>query len=343
MYTDRTADDILADMKEAVRDDVDKREGSIVHDMLAPPAQEHEMIGYILEAILELGFADTSQAEYLERRTAEQYVDREDAVAATGALVITGDNGTELLAGTRIPLADGTAVLTTEYSVIANGAITVPAVAEIPGEAGNIAAGALFVPDVPGVASVSNTVAFSGGVDIESDEDLKARYFLRIRKPITSGNEYHYQLMATSVAGVSAARVYPLWNGNGTVKVVVLDTNGRAPAQTIVDAVLARIQAERIIGATPTVIAVTEVPINIAATVTLAGGLLPADVQAAVVANISAYLAQAGTLVRYSQVANAIIDTENVLDYSGLTINGSTANVTINADSVAIVGTVTLT
>jgi uncharacterized phage protein gp47/JayE len=46
-------------------------------------------------------------------------------------------------------------------------------------------------------------------------------------------------------------------------------------------------------------------------------------------------------IVRYSKIASILLDTPSVLDYSNLTVNGGTANVTIADGSVAVGGTVT--
>src|SRR5690606_25751366 len=106
----------------------------------------------------------------------------------------------------------------------------------------------------------------------------------------TSGNKYHYELWATEVEGVSAARVHPLWDGNGTVKVVLVDTEGRAPAPEVVAATAAHIEEQRPIGATVTVVPVTEVPVDIEVSLSLSGDLMVEDVRAEVERHISNYL-----------------------------------------------------
>lgn len=350
MYTDRTRDDILEGMLEASRDDVDKREGSVVYDLLAPPAEEHEMLGFQLEAIEENGFIDTAQAEYIDRRAAELGVYRKDAEKATGTLVFADYPNTEIPIGTQVVAQSGDVVQTlqtVEYAVIPeSGEVSVETEALIAGVDGNIRANSeLTCEELPN-AIVTNPEPFTGGVDIEPDDELKARYLLKVRKPITSGNVYHYELWAREIEGISQARVHPLWNGPGTVKVVVINSEGRAPTPDQVASVASHIEGQRPIGATVTVVSITEVPINITATLTLTGGLMPEDVRTELESNIANYLATAGTTIRYSQIANAIIDTEGVVDYSGLTIGKDETmgpdNLTIDNDAVAIVGTVVL-
>lgn len=351
MYTDRTRSDILDDMLVVVRNDVDKREGSVVHDMLAPPAEEFEMLGFVLEAILENGFIDTAQGEFVDKRAAEMGIYRKQAEFATGALVITGITGTEIEVGTRITAQTSSVLVgieTVDYAVIPEaGYIVVNAIATAAGESGNISADAEFTSEAFRYESITAVRAFEGGIDVEPDDELKGRYLLKVRKPITSGNIYHYELWAREVEGISQARVVPLWDGNGTVKVIVIDSDGRAPLPAKVVETQAHIDAVKPIGATVTVFAIKEVSINVSATLVLDGDLLPADVAQAVEDSIADYLSEASETVRYSQIASALLDTEGVRDYSGLLIGVDAGtlgvdNLDIDGDVVAVVGTVTI-
>jgi uncharacterized phage protein gp47/JayE len=225
---------------------------------------------------------------------------------------------------------------------------TVNAEAEDGGLAGNVAAGlinALAPGDLYGVVTVTNPANFDGGADEEDDAALLKRLKDKVSNPVTSGNAAHYRQWALEVAGVGDAKVYPVWNGGGTVKVVLLDTEGTAPAQTIIDAATAYIEDNRPIGATVTVVGVTEVPINITATLTLAEGKTSTDAQTEVSALLKDYLktmAFTDTVVRFSQIAALVLNAESVIDYTNLTINGGTTNITIVDGSVAVAGTVTV-
>lgn len=79
-----------------------------------------------------------------------------------------------------------------------------------------------------GVAAVSNLGAATGGYDAETDAALYARLSAFRREPATSGNIHQYEQWALEVDGVGAARAIDLWNGPGTVK-VVLAGNGLEP------------------------------------------------------------------------------------------------------------------
>lgn len=82
MYEAFTYSFILQRMLHRVSDDVDKREGSVIYDALAPAAAELSEMYAQLDANQVLLFADTAAGEWLERRTAEFGVERQPATFA---------------------------------------------------------------------------------------------------------------------------------------------------------------------------------------------------------------------------------------------------------------------
>jgi uncharacterized phage protein gp47/JayE len=351
MFEDKTAEALLDAMLDNAPDDVDKREGSVVYDLLAPAAIEFSLAYTELDTLLLLAFADTTEGEWLDKYVAMFGLERKPAVKATGQVTFTGPDGTIIPAGTRLVTDDVEPVyfVTTADATIAGGSATVSAEAEEGGVKGNVSAGEITSLAIDEeyfeVVSVTNNEPFTGGVDEESDDELRARLLDRLRRPVTSGNANHYRQWALEVAGVGDAKVYPVWNGPGTVKVVLLDTEKKAPPQSIVDAVATHIESVRPVGANVTVVGATEVPINISAILTLAPGVVIEDVQPEIETAVIEYLksiAFVEPVVRYSRIANLILNTNGVSDYSNLTVNGGTSNITIADGSVAVLGTVTL-
>ena len=70
---------ILSNMLNKLPDNYDKRQGSILYDILAPCALELAAYYQTLEAYLDLSFVETSTGSYLEKRTAELGIKREPA------------------------------------------------------------------------------------------------------------------------------------------------------------------------------------------------------------------------------------------------------------------------
>src|SRR5262249_42460224 len=82
------------------------------------------------------------------------------------------------------------------------------------------------LPEVPGVTAVS--VDVTGGVDEESDDDLRVRVLERIRQPPQGGAIHDYVRWAKAVPGCTRAWVSPLEMGIGTVTVRVMFDDLRA-------------------------------------------------------------------------------------------------------------------
>lgn len=358
MYEDQTKAAILERMLAASPDDIDKRQGSVTYDLLSPAAIEMTGLYTALDTVLELGFADTTSGEYLDRLAAEFGLTRKPAVKATGTLTFTGPDGTAIPAGTIASTGGDNPVyfVTKAAATIVKTSVTVAAEAEEPGADGNVSIGAIntMVGDLVGIVTVTNAVNFEGGVDTESDEALLARYYERARRAVTSGNANHYRQWALEVPGVSDARVYPIWNGPGTVKVVLLGVDKTAPDAPVIEAAQKYIdptqdgrgEGAAPIGAIATVQGAVEVPINIAAEVDLAPGATLDEVKAQVEAGARAYLetlAFRDPIVRINQIGNVILDIPPVIDFNNLTLNGTTGNIAVNDGEVAVLGTVTIT
>ena len=77
-----TYEELLQAMLDRVPSNVDKREGSIIYDALAPCAYFLAQQNFQLENYLDLVFPDTAVGEYLDRAVAAFGVTRKPASAA---------------------------------------------------------------------------------------------------------------------------------------------------------------------------------------------------------------------------------------------------------------------
>lgn len=348
LYTDETFDTIMERMLARLPDDIDKREGSVVYDLLAPAAVELEQAYMEMDNVLNIGFIDTTYGEYIDRRAAEQGLTRKAAIKATGLAVFSGPDDMLIPTGTRISTDTPVYFVTTADATVVGGVATVPLEAETGGVSGNVTVGAIttVLDDLSGVVSVTNTEALTGGVDAETDAELIERYIEKVSRPITSGNKYQYESWAKEIAGIADARCYPLWNGPLTVKVVVINSEKRSPAQAVITQAFNYIEEQRPVGAIVTVVGVGEVSIDVAADLTLLAGVDINAVKTSIAENLTKYfkeIAFVDSVVRYTQVGNAVLDAPGVIDYANLTVNGTVANIALGANEVPVVGAVTVT
>src|SRR5665648_47420 len=239
MFDEMTYKAILADMLSRVTSDVDKREGSIIYDSLAPCAYQLAQTYFQLNTFIDLVSGDTAVSEYLDRVVADYGITRKVATYATRKITTTGAVGI----GTRWGLNDTTYIITELISANAYKSIC-----EQVGTIGNQYSGTLEnIDNVSGVTAILTNIITSGA-DEETDDNLRDRFYNQIQSPSTSGNADNYIQWALEVPGVGDAKVFPLWDGAGTVKILVVD-NDMAIDETLEITVFDYIEEVRPIGA----------------------------------------------------------------------------------------------
>ncbi|MBD8500748.1 baseplate J/gp47 family protein [Paenibacillus arenosi] len=348
MYEQQTWRKLLDEMLEGLQtSQVAKREGTFVYDVLSPAALQLEQVYEQLEDVLRLGFAETTNGPYLDMRADEHGLQRKAPEAAQGSVRFSGRAGSVITKGAIVATASGTLFQTTQEVVFADSQpVRVDITAVELGGSGNVPAGLIntVITELAGVQSVTNDSSTYGGYDGETDSELLARLLAKVRNPATSGNVDHYMQWAMDIAGIGDAKVFPVWNGPGTVKVVLLSTEQRAPAQGLIDEVKQHIEKMRPIGAEVTIVAAKEVPVHIEVDVSLTQeGTDLALVRAEIERSATDYLGKLAfrdPVVRIARIANAVLDSSSVLDYTSLRLNGGTQNLVLEADQVAVLGTV---
>ena len=340
MYENITEEVILQRMMDRVPSSMDKREGSIIHDALAPTAIEHQLLYIDLDTFLREVFSDKASREYLVKRAAERNVIPHPATAAVWKASFTPkalevENGTRFncdnlnLAVTR-KIDDGIYELTCETA----------------GSIGNGCQGKLIpINYVTGLETAELAELVTPGNDEEETEAFRERYLTILRKPSTSGNIYDYYNWAMACKGVGAAKVFPLAYGPGTVKVVIADEDKTAATPALLKVVKDYIEEMRPIGATVTIASAEELPVNIMGRVKLKNGLNLGKVQAAFRTAFNAFLKDNAfdiSYVGYARVGNILLETAGVEDYADLTINGFSHNIELTDEQIAVIGTVTL-
>lgn len=322
-------------MLSRVTNDVDKREGSIIYDALAPAAFQLAQTYFNLNNFIDLVSGDTAVGEYLDRVVADYGLTRKQATKAIRRIVTTES----IPVSSRWGLNDTSYVITEIISTD-----TYKAECEQYGEIGNIYTGALEnIDNISGTATLTDII--TSGQNTESDDNLRARFYAYLQRPSTSGNAFNYKEWAMNVPGVGDAKVFPLWNGNGTVKVLVVGSNMEID-ETLEPVVHDYIETVRPIGATVTVDSPNEKIIVITANITLDGSAIFNDVVNSFTSSIAKYFKELTFetySVSYAKIGSILLSTPGIADYNSLLIDGGTANIAIGATEMPIVGTITLT
>jgi uncharacterized phage protein gp47/JayE len=357
MYEHMTFDFILQRMLSRVPDTIDKREGSVIYDSCAPAAAELAQMYIELDINYNLSFVDTATGEYLSRKTAEFGVNRASATPAErkGLFYNSANQLMDVPVGNRFSIADLTFVVTEKI-----GIGTYKMTCETPGTVGNEQFGTLLPIDyVGGLNRAVLAEVLVPGEDEEPDDELRQRFYAAINEPAFGGNIADYKQRINAIPGVGATKVYPVWQGGGTVKCTIIAADWAPPSQTLVDEVQTimdpTVNSGQGLGQAPidhkvTIAGVTGLMLNVETTLTLATDITIGQVQADVEAVIASYLLelrkdwanQQQLIVRTAQIDARILTVTGVEDVAGTTLNGTAANLTLEADEVPQAGTVTI-
>nr|WP_320911467.1 baseplate J/gp47 family protein [Enterocloster clostridioformis] len=333
----RTYEEILRGMLDRAPEDIDKREGSVIYDALAPTAYFLAQQDFQLEHFPDLVFLDTAVGDYLDRIADAHNVLRKKATASRRKIKTSG----AVPIGTRWAINELIFVISAELTA----GESYEAECETKGDIGNRYKGAMQpVSNVTGVTAELSDV-ITAGMEEEADNALRERVYDVIRKPSTSGNRYDYYNWAMECEGIGAAKVFPLANGPGTVKVIIADANMSAAGTGILKMVREHIEELRPIGADVTVASVVEKAVNVSAGIKLQAGMNLGVVQNAFQAALTEYLHKEALDLSYvslARVGNLLLGTEGVEDYSNLLLNGVSGNMALTEEEIAVTGTVTL-
>lgn len=239
-------DEIQERMMENLPDDIDDMPGGFPYDFTMPSALEKsELIQFHLVRALMLAFLQFAWDEWLDLHGQQVNVERHRAAYASGVLFLEGEAGTKVGAGTVfcVPAAgDAPAV---EYAADEDCVLGVDGTAEVritaveAGPGSNVKAGAISIMDehVDEITGISNREAVTGGSEEESDDDYYDRIAAEYANSRTYlGNDADFKRWARA-AGAGDCIVDAAADGPGTVRLVLVDMDGRPAGDALLKAV----------------------------------------------------------------------------------------------------------
>lgn len=339
-----TYEELLQGCLDRVPNTIDKRQGSIIYDALAPACVELAQMYIKLQSIYDLVFIDTAMGDSLDALVKQNGVTRK---AATKALR-KGEFNMVVEVGSRF--SDG------EYSYIVIGQMSgnnAILECETAGTVGNDYYGSLTpISYITGLTSAELTDIIDAGNDLETDDALRARYMESVTAPQFGGNASDYKNKVKALTGVGGCKVIPIWDGGGTVKLIITSSTGGVPTSTLVDEVQEAIDPvgdQEGLGIAPighvvTVVGAAALSIAVAGTFTLESGVEPTDIQTSVNEAVDDYFSylssqwdsEENLIVRISQIETRLLNISGIIDITDVTINGSTSNISLDADKIPL-------
>jgi uncharacterized phage protein gp47/JayE len=289
------------------------------------------------------------------------------AVAATGSVTFARFTPTMqaiIAPGTTVQTADGTQSFTViadttqdawnatlDAYVIppgtASAIVTVQAVNS--GTQGNVATNTIttLTSSIPYVDTVTNALAFADGENAETDAALKIRFQAWWQSLSRATQGAIINAILSVQVGVSET-LMENYQYNGTYDpgyfYAVVDDGSGAPPSSFLSAVANAIEQVRPFTVAYGVFGPITLTANIAMTITVASGYVPASVYTSVQAALTAYV-QALTLdesCQYAMLPGIALGVAGVAGIAGWTINGGTSDLVPGNQQRVLPGTVTV-
>ena len=212
MYENMTYEALLKRALSRVPTGIDKREGSMVMNGVAPSMAEIAQLYIGLDFVFTATYLATAPREYLIKRAA----DRNMAPYPASAAVFRAEFNIEVPEGTRFSCDD--------LNFVVNGLIEEDepcewiahrVTCETPGAAANSYSGTLIpIEYVDGLTHAELIGVLIPGDDVEDTEVFRQRVLDSFHSLAFGGNQADYVEKVTAMDGVKAVKVHPVWNGD---------------------------------------------------------------------------------------------------------------------------------
>ncbi|MGL4402417.1 MAG: baseplate J/gp47 family protein [Fusobacteriaceae bacterium] len=328
-----------------------KIEGSYNYDIASAVAIEFDILYKELEKLEKQLFPwSVTEDEYLEYHLVEFGLTRREAVPAQGFITIEGKPSAIISKDLIVIGRTGIKYKTLENGIIiSEGKCKVKIQCLENGTVGNCGVGDVqaFEISVPDVYKIYNEDAIDSGYDIEPFREAKKRMEEKARNPAHSGNIFDYTLWAKTVEGVGKVSVFPIWNGPGTVKILISDYNLQPASTELVNDTKIYIEKNRPVGADVTIDSFNPLNVNITFNARVVSGSVTKEELENKIKELIMLSLQDENFTSYNVFSSAkigrlILDIEGVLDYDDLKINGALSNVDIGNESVVVLGDVSV-
>lgn len=350
MFEEMTFENILSQMLENVQGDVDKREGSIIYDALAPVAMESAQMYADMDILLQECFADSASYYYLIKRAAERGIFVKEGIPAVVKVKCIPSD-------VNIPEATEFSIGEMTYSITENlGDGFYSMTCSESGENGNnIKDDVIPIEYVDDLEDIEAVEVIVYGTEDEDEESLRERYFESFTEAAFGGNKADYKEKAKDIEKVGACKVYPVWNGGGTVKLAILDSQYNEASSEIINEVQNTFDPTKDgigvgiapIGHIVTVSTPKVKRINVDVQIEYMADYTWDDIKETFTENLAEYLknvikneweAKDTMTVRSGQIESMLLDMEGVDNVLSVKIDGKTGNCIIDCDYIPKVG-----
>lgn len=207
MYEDETYESLLDRALSRISSALDKREGSMVMNGVAPSVAELAQLYIGLDFVFNATYTATASREYLILRGADRNILPKPATRAA----FRAEFNIDVPEGSRFSCGD----LNFEIAEKLDGSHAFRAVCETPGAAANDYAGALVPIDyIDGLTTAELVELIIPGEDEEDTEVYRQRILDSFQSQAFGGNQSDYKEKVSAMPGVGGVKIHPAWNAD---------------------------------------------------------------------------------------------------------------------------------
>lgn len=352
-------EDILRQMLDRVPDDLDKREGSVIYNTLAPTAYIIAQQDQLLAQMFGMLYADTAEGYWLDRVVGDFGFVREAATYSIREIDVTDNEGDPLEltigeSGLRFGIQDQVFTVREKLSDGVYKAVSTKA-----GTQGNCYSGTLVPLDHVENLGQATLAAqpLEPARDEETDDELRARFYRFVRQSPYGGNKADYEQKTLSIDGVGAVRVFGAESvGAGKVGLMIGDEQGAPATQQLINKVAEVFGSEgnglAPIGHTVLVRTCTEKAVDVTAQIRVKSGSDAEEAKrlakSAVEAFLNGHAFSDETVFHAKLVSEILTSSSSILDVPSATMNELSAATNLALDKtfdhfeVPVSGTITI-
>lgn len=241
MFESMTYEYLLKRALSNVPSNVDKREGSIIYDAIAPACAEIAQMYIQLDNILNNAFAETAEREYLILRAKERGIAPKEATKAILRLVTTCTEDIDnIQIGDRFSLNDLIYTVLEQCTDEEGNAVAYnwKVECETAGVVGNKQFGDLLpLQTVKGLETAKLTELLVPGEGLEDTETFRQRYFEEINNDDFGGNRADYKKWVKEIDGVGMVKLVRAPVSGGNVGLIITDSENNVPTSELLSTV----------------------------------------------------------------------------------------------------------
>lgn len=338
---------------------IDLTVGSVLRATLEASASVALWLQYLLLQVLTMTRLSTSTAGDADTWVQDFGLTRRAATYSSGQVTLSTFNpnaqSATVLTGSTVRTSDGSqtfSVVGGPYTrPIGTASVSVTVVATVAGPEGNVGSGVINIlgTAIPGIDTVTNSTAFSGGDVPESDAALRARFitYINTRSQATE------QALAYAIGSVQQNLDFCIeenllpdgTSAPGHIHVILDDGSGH-PGQSLLDLVTTAVNAVRPVGTSISVSAPAVIIANVSVLLTVDTAVATSLVEGVVAAALSSYINALGVgqPLRYSRLAGVCYDAQQgIANVQNLLINGLTTDLSGQIGGVVRAGAISIT